>query len=109
VSLLVQEEVNAGDQLSTQVTISNISGAQQTFQASLDLIRCDGSRINGFRRGSGNIQQDAERQFNLPIPIPGQLPATLLECPLGLELLVSDGTTSGIVSSASGTFTIHAG
>ncbi len=109
VSLLVQEEVTAGELLWTQAAIANVSGARQSFQASLDLIRCDGSRINGFRRGSGNIQPDVERRFTLTIHIPAQLPAQLLECPLGLELLVSDGTDSGTVSSASGTFTIHAG
>jgi hypothetical protein len=108
VSLLVQEEVTAGEQLWVQASITNVSGARQSFQASLDLICCDGSRINGFRRGSGNIPPDVERLFTQPIHIPAQLPLRLLECPLGLELLVSDGTGSGIATSDSGTFTIHA-
>ncbi len=108
VTLLVQEEVSTGEQLWTQLAIANVSGARQSFQASLDLIRCDGSRVNGFRRGSGSIQPGDERRINLPIRIPAQMPEQLLECPMGLELMVVDGTASGDVYSAAGSFTILA-
>ncbi len=108
VGLLVQAEVSTGEQLWTQLAIANISDTRQSFQASLDLIRCDGSRVNGFRRGSGSIQPGDERRINLPIRIPAQMPAQLLECPMGLELVVLDGTASGDQYSAAGSFTIHA-
>ena len=71
-------------------------------------IRCDGSRVNGFRRGSGYLQPDDERRVNLPIRIPARVPADLLDCPMGLELLVTDGANSGDVYSAADSFTIHA-
>jgi len=107
VSLDVQAEVHAGDRLWAQMAIGNISGERQSFQASLDLVRCDGSRINGFRRGSGNIQPGDERRVNLPIRIPSQVPHQLLDCPLTLELVVNGGAGTGDAVSDSGTFTIH--
>lgn len=108
VSIQVQAEVMTGDRLLVQMAIGNVSDSRQSFQASLDLIYCDGSRVNGFRRGSGNIQSGAERRINLPIQIPAQLPPQLLECPLGLELVVADSAASGEAVSAAGSFTIHA-
>lgn len=109
VSLQVQAEVTAGDRLWVQLAIGNVSAERQSFQASLDLVRCDGTRVNGFRRGSGSIQPGDERFVNLPIRIPSQVPEQLLECPLTLELVVNGGAGSGEPVSDSGSFTIHAG
>jgi len=108
VSLQVQADVTAGDRLLTQLAIENVTDSPRSFQASLDLIRCDGSRVNGFRRGSGNIQPGAERRINLPIHIPAQLPPQMLDCPLGLELVVADSAGAAPAVSSAGSFTIHA-
>lgn len=106
-SLQVQPDVTAGDRLQVLLAIGNSSDHRQSFQASLDLIRCDGSRVNGFRRGSGNLLPGAERQLNLRIRIPAQVPAELLECPMNLELVVLDADADGAAQRTSGGFTIH--
>lgn len=108
VSLQVQADVMAGDRLVVQLAIGNVTDSPQSFRASLDLIRCDGSRVNGFRRGSGNIQPGAERRINLQIHIPAQLPPQMLDCLLGLELVVADSAGTADAVSSAGSFTIHA-
>jgi len=106
VSLEVEAVVHAGQRMDIEVSIVNIADTARSFQASLDLTYCDGSRINGFRRGSGTIQPGGERLVNVPVWIPAEVPARLLDCPLTLDLVVTD-TASDMVTTADGSFTIQ--